>query len=393
MAGLYGVDAETMRRMQSQFQKSQNLSNAQNDVNTSRANLNNFVNSKSNVIDQATKDRMNKQFKISSNTQNAINQTGALLQQLSSGKTSYTDRLNGIIDTIMNRKEFSYNPDEDALWQNALASAMRNGKQAMNDTIGQAAALTGGYGSSYGTSAANQAYNQYVQSAYDNLPQYYQMAMEAYNQEGDRLNNQYSILSDADKNEYDRLLQNYSANKDYSDTLYNRDFSEWSASVDQANQYANMLMNEYNARLNGLQASYSANQSYADSMYNQEYSAWADTVSNAYNLANLENSNYWSAQDYALNQAKLAEEQRQFNASLAMQKANAKSAKASESETKTPDESMYQRALNAYVANGDDGLSKYLETIPEYNIEALYDYAKKWGRNVSGTRVSMKGRF
>ena len=40
--------------------------------------------------------------------------------------------------------------------------------------------MTGGYGSTYATTAGNQAYNAFIEDAYDNLPQYYQMAMEAY---------------------------------------------------------------------------------------------------------------------------------------------------------------------------------------------------------------------
>jgi hypothetical protein len=48
---------------------------------------------------------------------------------------------------------------------------MNSGKSAMQDTIGQASALTGGYGSTYATSAGNQAYNAFIEDAYNNLPE------------------------------------------------------------------------------------------------------------------------------------------------------------------------------------------------------------------------------
>ena len=78
---------------------------------------------------------------------------------------------------IQNRDKFSYDVDNDVLFQQYLASSMASGKTAMQDTMGQASALTGGYGSTYATSAANQQYNAYIQDAYNNLPEYYQMAM------------------------------------------------------------------------------------------------------------------------------------------------------------------------------------------------------------------------
>ena len=81
---------------------------------------------------------------------------------------------------IQNREDFEYDVDKDPLFQQALASAMNSGKTAMQDTIGQASALTGGYGSTYATSVGNQAYNAYIEDAYNNLPEYYNMALQAY---------------------------------------------------------------------------------------------------------------------------------------------------------------------------------------------------------------------
>ena len=47
---------------------------------------------------------------------------------------------------------------------------MQQGKQAMQDTMGQAAALTGGYGSTYGQAVGQQQYDAYLQNLNDEVP-------------------------------------------------------------------------------------------------------------------------------------------------------------------------------------------------------------------------------
>ena len=194
---------------------------------------------------------INSQFQVSQAYQQAMDYTNGLLQQLNGGKTSYTDQISQLLEQYQNREKFSYDADSDPLFQQALSSAMRSGKTAMQDTMGQAAALTGGYGSSYATNAGQNAYNQYLQEAYDAMPEYYQLAMEAYNMEGDNLLSQLALLENADAREYDRLYNAYNAN--------------------------------YNA---------------AQNMYGQEYGAWQDRVNNAYNYAGMLNSDYWQQMEY-----------------------------------------------------------------------------------------------
>ena len=194
---------------------------------------------------------LNSQFQVSQAYQQAMQYTNSLLQQLSGGKTTYSDQISQLINDYKNREKFSYNADSDPMFQQALSSAMRSGKTAMQDTMGQAAALTGGYGSSYATGVGQNAYNQYVQEAYDMLPEYYQLALDAYEREGQSMLNQLSIMDNADSKEYDRLYNAYNMN--------------------------------YNS---------------AQNMYNQEYGAWKDSVNNAYNYAGLLNSDYWNKMDY-----------------------------------------------------------------------------------------------
>ena len=111
------------------------------------------------IVDQKTWDTLNTSFQTSTAYQEAMAYTNKLLEQLSSGRTSYTDQIKDLMSQIQNRDDFEYDVSKDTMFQQALSSAMTSGRSAMQDTIGQASALTGGYASTYATSAGNQAYN------------------------------------------------------------------------------------------------------------------------------------------------------------------------------------------------------------------------------------------
>lgn len=165
-----------------------------------------------------------------------------LLNQLKGGRTKYSDTLDELAGKIANRGQFSYDPNSDALFQAMLASYTNKGNMAMQDTMGQAAALTGGYGSSYATQAAGQAYNQYLQAAYDNLPEYAQFAFDQYNQQGQDLYNQFNMYGQLDNTAYSRALDEYARLATADDTAYNRLVNEYGLNADAAQQLYN---NEY----------------------------------------------------------------------------------------------------------------------------------------------------
>ena len=110
--------------------------------------------------------------------------------------------LNKIKESIENYGEFSYNFNEDALYQQAVDRYSQMGKMAMADTMGQAAAMTGGYGNSYAQSVGQQTYQEYLQEAHDMLPEFYQMALDRYQMGKDDLYNQYGMLLSEYEREY-----------------------------------------------------------------------------------------------------------------------------------------------------------------------------------------------
>lgn len=105
---------------------------------------------------------------------------------------------------ITNRDKFKYNVNEDALYQNYKDKYVQGGKMAMRDTMGKAASLTGGYGSSYGQAVGQQAYDAYLQQLNDVVPELYGMAYDQYQDEGDRLQQQYAMLGERAADEYSK---------------------------------------------------------------------------------------------------------------------------------------------------------------------------------------------
>lgn len=122
---------------------------------------------------------------------------------------SYDDQMNELFQKIMNREKFSYNPNSDAMYQQYRDLHMQQGQQAMQDTMGQAAGLTGGYGSSYSQNAGQQAYHAYLQRLNEVVPELYGEAAERYEREGDALYNQYAMLGDLRDTEYGRYQDEY----------------------------------------------------------------------------------------------------------------------------------------------------------------------------------------
>lgn len=111
------------------------------------------------------------------------------------GNQPYVEQLNALYDQIMNRKPFQYDLNGDLLYRQMADQYTQLGQQAMRDTIGQASALTGGYGNSYATTAGNQAYQQYLTQLNNNIPDFYDRALQAWQLQGDELLNQYQLAA------------------------------------------------------------------------------------------------------------------------------------------------------------------------------------------------------
>ena len=101
--------------------------------------------------------------------------------------SSYDGEIRRLYEEIVNRPAFRYDPRSDPLYQSYRTRMVTEGERAMRDTMGQAAALTGGYGSSYAQGVGQQEYELYLQRLGQVMPQLYKAAWERWSAEGDEL--------------------------------------------------------------------------------------------------------------------------------------------------------------------------------------------------------------
>ena len=145
----------------------------------------------------------------------------------------WKDQLDDTIAKILNREQFSYDMDSDAMFEQMKDQYIRQGQMAAMDTMGRAATMTGGYGNSYAQGVGQQAYQEYLQGFNDTMPDLYQMALDAYTREGQALGDKYAVLADkrgdeleaaelaASLGDYSLLAKYYGWTDDYMDGLVN----------------------------------------------------------------------------------------------------------------------------------------------------------------------------
>ena len=120
----------------------------------------------------------------------------------------FVSRYQGLIDEylngVLNRPAFSYNYEDDPLYQQYAKSYGDAGRRAMQDTLAQISARTGGLASSYAGSASQQAYNQYMARLADKVPELQQLAYQMYQDEDARARSNLSLLQGMDATDYGR---------------------------------------------------------------------------------------------------------------------------------------------------------------------------------------------
>jgi peptidoglycan hydrolase-like protein with peptidoglycan-binding domain len=220
-----------------------------------------------------------------------VAQAEALLQQQMAQKpgqyqSAWQTQLNDVLGKILNREKFSYDLNGDALYQQYKDQYTTQGKMAMMDTMGQAAALTGGYGNSYAQSVGQQAYQGYLQQLNDKIPELYQLALNQYNAEGDDMYNQASLMAQMEDQDYGR----------YRDQL-----SDYNADLDR-------LYNQYNTERDYDYSKYADDRNFAYGQFsddrNYSYQTERDKIADAQWQAEFDEAKRQYDQQYALSASK-----------------------------------------------------------------------------------------
>ena len=199
-------------------------------------------------------------------------------------ESKYGQQLDQILNQITNPEKFKYSFNGDELFKSYADQYTQLGKQAAQNAMGQAAALTGGYGNSYAQQAANQQYQQYLLGLYDKGMDMYDRAYQRYQAGQNGLMDQFNVLNQADQTAYGR---------------YRDDVGDWESE-----------RNYYTGR--------------ADTEAERDYGRYTNERDYYTGLAQVENADYRSEQERqeAIRQYEqnFAEEQRQFDAQLAENK-------------------------------------------------------------------------
>lgn len=180
------------------------------------------------------------------------------LQNVVSGKpgdyqSQYQGQLESLYNQVMNRDPFTFDLNGDALYNQYKDQYTQLGQQAMMDTMGQAAALTGGYGNSYAQTAGQQAYQNYLTQLNNIVPELYQQAYDRYNQEGADLQSKLSLTQDLENEAYGKYRDTVSdwnterqaANDEYWNQ-YNADYSNYANMLNYWNTIAQQENSQYN---------------------------------------------------------------------------------------------------------------------------------------------------
>ena len=268
------------------------------------------------------------------------NRPGEYTSQFQSG-------LDDLYSQIESRPGFQYDVNADALYQQVAQNYLRQGQQAMMDTMGQAAALTGGYGNSYAQTAGQQQYSEHLLGLTELIPQFRQMALEQYRMEGDDLLSRYELLLQQEEMAYGRYLDE---------------------------------MNQYFDQLDRLQSAYDSQRDYDYSRFTDErdfdYGKYRDDQDYQYQLDRdqAEEERYREQLAYQQERDKIKDQQwqqefdesvRQYNENMAWQQA--KAATRSSGRSGGSGTSSYKQVENQ-LKSGDLNSAQMLQLIRTSNL-------------------------
>lgn len=273
-------------------------------------------------------------------------------------ESKYEDKINSLVDQILNNEKFEYTSEDlanDSLYRLYRENFMRQGNQAMRDTMGAAAGLTGGYGSTYAAAAGQQAFDNKLAGLNDMALEF---ADRAYAKYLDEIKNKYNQmdmitgLDDRDYGIYRDTVADYYNDLQYLagrlDTERNWDYGEYR---DQISDYYNDLQH--------LAGRY-------DSEYAKDWESYqSDLVAKEW----AEQFGFQQSQadrDYAFQQSQAAQSQARWEAEMALQREQfefqkAQAAKKGSGGSSSKKKESEKKGISYYQAALADELTKEME--------------------------------
>lgn len=234
---------------------------------------------------------------------------------------NYNSQYKPQIDSTLSSLQKGYNLNTDPNFKQYQETYTRNAQQASRDIIARQAALNGGAASSMAQRQANQAYQNTMQGLYDLVPQLSQQWTS----------NQQALLS-AYQNQDQLDYEKYTDNRTFYQNMY------------LAAQDRDMQL--YDTE---LQKMYNTIQMYqTDIETAMSYEEWANEFNRQVEQDGINNAIAWAQQE--LDEAKLKEEQRQFNQNFAEEQRQYNATLAEQQRQYNSDLAEQQRQYNASQA-------------------------------------------
>lgn len=297
---------------------------------------------------------------IGSSIYSSKKKTGSSYLASVNTSNKWASALDDSYNKLANREEFSYDQNNDALYQQYAQMYQQNAKLAMEDTVGQVSALTGGYANSYASTAGQAMYNQQMNNLNEKSLEIYRLALQRYNMETDRLMNLHSATATNYGLEQDRI------NSEVSMAQWNAEFDENQRQYDEnmAYQYSRAAAQdaqwaaEYaldNARLSSENSRFYAQLSYDKQRAATQDAQWAkeqaykqerDLVADSQWQQSFDYKKDVDQRDFEYQKQRDAVSDSQFAKELAYKYASLNSKSSSSSSTKKVTKSEYETTMN-----------------------------------------------
>lgn len=121
-------------------------------------------------------------------------------------ENAYAKQQKDLLDSILDRENFSWSKETDPQWSSYKKSYLREGDRATANALAQASAATGGRPSSYAVNAATQAGDYYATKLNDMIPTLYQQAYERYLDEYNMKLNDLNAVNQQEQLDYAKYL-------------------------------------------------------------------------------------------------------------------------------------------------------------------------------------------
>lgn len=211
-------------------------------------------------LSTTTKDKLG-QYGQGYTASDSVNAAQQYLQNVVNGKpgdykSQYQGQLESLYNQVMNREPFTFDLNGDALYSQYKDKYTQLGQQAMMDTMGQAAAMTGGYGNSYAQTAGQQAYQNYLTQLNDIVPDLYQEAYDRYKTAGEELRDNLNLTQSLENDAYGKYrdtVSDWNNEREYASgeywNQYNADYNSYSDMLNYWNTLAQQENSQYNTDL------------------------------------------------------------------------------------------------------------------------------------------------